>query len=107
MNAASAHSSSHSRQGFWAKRPAVRLSRTTDTSVLQHTTQVEVLVSMHCGQNSTSFAVDQMALAAAVHDSTQCKMYCTTHQADAVQKGLTLCCANRVLSDLADTSLSG
>lgn len=36
MNAESAHVSSHSRQGFCAKRPAVRLSRTTETMVLQH-----------------------------------------------------------------------
>jgi hypothetical protein len=36
--AASAQVSSHSRQGFWAKRPAVRLSRTTATMVL-HTAQ--------------------------------------------------------------------
>lgn len=35
MNAASAQTSSHSRHGFWAKRPAVRLSRTTDTMVLR------------------------------------------------------------------------
>lgn len=39
MKAASADALSHSRQGFCAKRPAVRLSRTTDTIVLQATAQ--------------------------------------------------------------------